>query len=65
MVQGVLFFFFVKMLFLNCFNYCVLDDIYDDIFWLKFWNSTSSFCVCVCYLPPDGSTRLNDAEHFL
>ena len=20
--------------------------------------------MCVCYLPPDGSTRLNDAEHF-
>ena len=56
--------FFVKMSFLNCFNYCILDDTYDDILWLKFWNSMSSFCVCVCYLPPDGSTRLNDAEHF-
>ena len=38
------------------FFYCIL--------WVKFWNNESSFCVCVCYLPPDGSTRLNDAEQF-
>ena len=41
-----------------------LDDIYNDILWVKFWNSNCSFCVCVCYVPPDGSTRLNDAEEF-
>ena len=54
----------MKTLLLNCFNYCILDDKFDDILWLKFWNPMSSFCVCVCYLPPDGKTRLNDAEQF-
>ena len=55
---------FIKMSFLNKFRYCILDDTYDDILWVKFWNADSSFCVCVCYLPPDGSTRTNDAEEF-
>ena len=46
------------------YEYCVLDNAFDDILWVKFWNNESSFFVCVCYLPPDGSTRLNDAEQF-
>ena len=55
---------FVKMTVLNHFQYCILDDTHDDILWVKFWNESTSFCICVCYLPPDGSTRQNDAEEF-
>ena len=47
------------------YEYCVLDNAFDDILSrVKFLNNESSFCVCVCYLPPDVSTRLNDAEQF-
>ena len=55
---------FIKRSFLDSFRYeyCVLDNKYEDILWVKFWNNDSSFCVCVCYLPPDGSSRRNDAE---
>ena len=57
---------FIKRSFLDSFQYeyCVLDTKYEDILWVKFWNNDSSFCVCVCYLPPDGSSRRNDAEEF-
>ncbi len=57
----------------------VTDTIYDDyvveltdssiegIMWVKFTsriNSNDVFYVCVCYLPPEGSTRNVNAHEF-
>ena len=52
---------FINMSLLNHFQYCILISTYEAILWVKFWNDSTSFCFCVCYLPPEGSTRLNDA----
>ena len=58
--------FLVKKCLYNIFNIDVLDKSYEGILWIK---CSSKFCdavisMCVCYLPPDGSTRNSDAEDF-
>ena len=45
---------------LDSFNVSVLDDEYEGILWLKLQSTESTndcFCICVCYLPPENSTR--------
>jgi len=44
----------------------ILDDNHDDVLWLKFTDKItgSSFCTCVCYLPPSNSTRNVDVNEF-
>ncbi|XP_063415945.1 uncharacterized protein LOC134697591 [Mytilus trossulus] len=42
----------------------ILDKTAKGILWLKFDNEQETFCVCVCYLPPKGSSRSNDPEQF-
>ena len=44
----------------------MLDDATGDILWLKFSSSQDSenIVLCVCYLPPSESTRVNDSELF-
>ena len=62
-----LFFFFIRNnLFLD-FNETALDDSYESNFWLKLNHKTSNVCIfpCVCYLPPEISSRHLDAKSFL
>ncbi|CAC5421808.1 unnamed protein product [Mytilus coruscus] len=42
----------------------ILDKSVEGILWLNFDNEQETFCVCVCYLPPRGSSRSNDPEQF-
>ena len=45
---------------MNTFTITVLDDEYEGILWLKLQsieNVNDCFCICVCYLPPENSTR--------
>ena len=55
---------FEKQNLLNQFDYEILDTSCEDILWVKFNDDDTCFCVCVCYLPPAGSSRLNVAEEF-
>ena len=57
---------FVKRSFLNrCDIYIVNKDI-EDILWVKLRNlsSNESVHLCICYLPPESSSRQVDAEQF-
>ncbi|CAC5425578.1 RAB19 [Mytilus coruscus] len=42
----------------------ILDKSVEGILWLNYDNEQETFCVCVCYLPPRGSSRSNDPEQF-
>ena len=57
---------FVSNKLLEVYQISVLDDTTDDILWLKFSSArnTENIVLCVCYLPPSESTRLNDPELF-
>jgi hypothetical protein len=48
------------------FDVCVLEDKYEGILWLSFKHRliTCNFNVCVCYLPPENSTRYVNAHEF-
>ena len=52
-------------LFLN-FDVSILDDSYGGILWLKLSHKSSSICIlpCVCYLPPEKSSRFFDVNNF-
>ncbi|CAC5404135.1 unnamed protein product [Mytilus coruscus] len=39
----------------------------EDILWIKLshkYDDSNNICFCVCYLQPEGSSRLNDGEKF-
>ena len=51
---------------LNSFSVVVLNDENDDILWLKLDHVSLSHSIiaCVCYLPPDNSSRQVDVHSF-
>ena len=52
---------------MNYFNVTILDDTCEGILWLKLQRNddeNDSFCICVCYLPPENSTRAINANEF-
>ena len=52
---------------MNSFNVTVLDDTYEGILWLKLQridNEGDCFCIGVCYLPPENSTRAINVNEF-
>ena len=57
---------FVKNDLLNLFNVDILDNSYEGILWVSFKHKTSSECfnICVCYLPPHGSSRYVNVHDF-
>ena len=48
------------------FDVSVLDDRNEGILWLKFSHKSKSLCIvpCVCYLPPENSSRYFDVNNF-
>ena len=48
------------------FDVKVLDDSFEGILWLKLRHKSSSLCIlpCVCYLPPEISSRAFDVNGF-
>ena len=40
-----------------------LDSSFEGILWIKFEDNLSK-CVCVCYLPPSTSSRVDNSEEF-
>ncbi|ESO89846.1 hypothetical protein LOTGIDRAFT_164534 [Lottia gigantea] len=44
----------------------ILDESLEDILWIKLAHKSSDtyVCLCVCYLPPNGSSYMTDAEQF-
>ena len=58
--------FLVKNEILHDFNVITLDDSNDDILWLQLENIYDGFklIACVCYLPPENSSRQVDANTF-
>ena len=63
--------FFVRNSIIHIYNVSILDDSVEGILWLKCTPKTGvdeplcSFTVCVCYLPPQSSSRNIDARMFL
>ena len=57
---------FVKNDLLTLFNVSVLDNSYEGILWVSFKQKSSNefFNICVCYLPPHGSSRYVNAHEF-
>ena len=51
---------------LSDFDIAILDKSYEGILWVSSKNEISSVCfnVCVCYLPPHGSSRCVSAQEF-
>ena len=52
---------------MNNFTVTVLDDTCEGILWLKLQridDENDCFCICVCYLPPENSTRAINANEF-
>ena len=48
-------------------NYDVIDDTYEGILWIKLslkHDPEISVLLCVCYLPPEGSSRGNQVQEF-
>ena len=62
--------FFVRNSIIHIYNVSILDDSVEGIMWLKCTPKTGvdeplcSFTVCVCYLPPQSSSRNIDACMF-
>ena len=59
--------FLVRNDILDSFNVSVLDDEYESILWLKLQSTESTndcFCICVCDLPPENSTRAVNVNEF-
>ena len=44
-----------------------VDRSIEDMLWVTFRSNTSDLCFnyCVCYLPPENSSRINDCDLFL
>ena len=58
--------FLVRQSLLEAFDVSVLDDSVDGILWLRL-SAKEQRCVyniCVCYLPPEGSTRSGNPQEF-
>ena len=57
---------FVKRSLLDRFEVSMVDRSIEDIMWLKIkcLHSGESVFFCICYLPPENSSRKVDAEHF-
>ena len=52
---------------LTDYNYDVIDDTYEGILWIKLslkHDPETSVLLCVCYLPPEGSSRGNQVQEF-
>ena len=51
---------------LNHFKMSMLNDTYEGIMWVQLEEKQTQekFNVCVCYLPPEGSSRKVNAEEF-
>ena len=51
----------------NVYHVSVLNNSYEGILWTKFTqkNSEFTFLVCVCYLPPENSSRQVDVVEYL
>ncbi|MES9880125.1 MAG: reverse transcriptase family protein [Sedimenticola sp.] len=58
--------FFIKNEMYNAFDISVLDDTGEDILWISLTHKFErhTICACVCYLPPENSTRCVDASGF-
>ncbi len=58
--------FLIKKQLYDVFTFSELDNSYEGILWLKCTAKQSDyvFLVCVCYLPPDGSTRHSNPDEF-
>ena len=58
--------FFVKNEIFVDFNVSVLKESYEGILWLKLVHKTENFTLlpCVCYLPPENSSRRIDVNEF-
>ena len=58
--------FLVKQCILDHFNVSVLDTAHEGILWLQLASKHDDhkFSVCVCYLPPQGSSRATDPHEF-
>lgn len=50
----------------NHFTFEILDKSYEGILWIQFISNVDNFVfnLCVCYLPPEGSTRNIDVNDF-
>ena len=51
----------------DVFDISVLDDTTEGILWLQFRHKSDNFTLlpCVCYLPPENSSRRVDVNTFL
>ncbi len=51
---------------LQMFNVSILDNTEEDMLWLKLTSKVSEFvlCLCICYLPPKGSSRGSEGDMF-
>ena len=51
---------------LNDFYVTILNDNFDGILWLELQHKRDNFCLlpCVCYLPPENSSRFSDVHSF-
>ena len=58
--------FLIKDNILQNFNVEILDDSIEGILWLKLHHKVENIVLlpCVCYLPPENSTRSTDAHQF-
>ena len=56
----------VKQSILNQYDVATVTDKYEGILWLQFINKTSrkQIGICVCYLPPAGSSRGDQSQEF-
>ena len=59
--------FLIRDNFADLYNISVLDKTVDGMMWLKAVSRILSFTliICVCYLPPEGSSRNVNAEEFM
>ena len=58
--------FFIKVELLNCFDVSVMDDTCEGTLWLKLKHKFENVTLmpCVCYLPPENSSRRIDVNTF-
>ncbi len=58
--------FLVSECIVRAFNVSILDDATEGILWLQLQSKEDNFTynVCVCYLPPENTTRDVDAQDF-
>ena len=58
--------FLIKNDIISEFHVTVLQKSYEGIFWLKLSHKTQDFVLlpCVCYLPPENSSRRVDVNEF-